>query len=57
MDRMKLLKSKDAGKDIGWDDTIQAWITEGYALLFSKLYSDSLSDKEIFDDILKSHTS
>lgn len=53
MDRYKIVKSKDAGKDIGWDETMKLWISSGCAKLFAELYTDEKSDKVLFNEIIK----
>jgi len=47
-DQAKFLWSKDAGKDVGWDETLKRWISEGHAKKFAEVYKDELSAKEIF---------
>ena len=52
MDRYKIVKSKDAGEDIGWETTMKLWIDSGNAKLFAELYSDEKTDKQIFNEII-----
>lgn len=53
IDRYKIVKSKDAGKDIGWEETMKLWISSGCAKLFAELYTDEKSDKVLFNEIIK----
>lgn len=52
MDRYKIIKSKDAGEDIGWEETMKLWIDSGNAKLFAELYTDQKSDKALFNEII-----
>lgn len=52
MDKRKYIKSKEAGKDIGWEATMKAWIDEGHAAIFAQVYSDELTANEIFKLII-----
>ena len=52
-DQMKWIKSKNAGKDVGWAKTLELWISEGYATLFAEAYKDDRSPKEIFKLIIE----
>jgi len=47
-----MVKSKDAGKDIGWEETMKIWIDSGNAKLFAELYTDEKSDKVLFNEII-----
>ena len=51
-DRMKFIKSKDVGRDIGWEAVLRMWVDEGHAKRFSEVYDDTHTDKQIFDKIL-----
>jgi hypothetical protein len=51
MDKFKLIRSKDAGQDMGWDWTLKAWIDEGHAKTFAEFYSDEKKANEIFNQI------
>ena len=52
VDRMKLLWSKDLGKDIGWEEAFKKWVEEGNAKKFASVYSDDKSEKHIFQEII-----
>ena len=52
IDRVKLLWSKDQGRDVGWEYSLQRWIDDGNAKKFSDAYSDTKSEKEIFEEII-----
>ena len=52
IDRYKWIKSKDAGKDVGWEFALQNWVEEGNAAKFAEVYDDKKSDKEIFKEII-----
>jgi hypothetical protein len=52
IDRLKLIKSKDKGFDVGWDQAFQDWINDGDSKKFAELYDEKKSDKEIFDTII-----
>ena len=54
VDRMKLLWSKDEGKDIGWDVALQRWVESGNAKKFAEAYADTKSEKDIFKEIIGS---
>lgn len=41
-------ESKREGKDIGWDETINRWVNEGYAARYSNVYQEGLSFKELY---------
>jgi len=52
IDRMKLIWSKDQGKDVGWEYSLQKWVEDGNAKRFSEAYTDDKSEKEIFKEII-----
>jgi hypothetical protein len=52
MDKFKFIRSKDAGKDIGWEVTMQMWIEEGHAKKFAEVYDDKKSVRDIFRQII-----
>ena len=47
-DKYKFQESEKEGKDIGWDQTIARWMSNGYATKFSRMYDDKKSSSEIF---------
>jgi hypothetical protein len=51
MDKFKLLRSRDAGNDIGWETTMRVWVDEGHAEKFSKHYGDDKKVNAIFDEM------
>jgi hypothetical protein len=56
VDRMKLIWSKDAGNDIGWDVALQKWVDSGNAVKFAESYTDTKPEKEIFKEIISKPT-
>jgi len=52
IDRYKWIKSKDAGKDVGWEFALQNWVEDGNAAKFAELYTDEKPEKEIFKEII-----
>ena len=52
VDRMKLIWSKDQGKDVGWEYALQRWVEDGNAVKFAAAYTDEKSEKEIFKEII-----
>ena len=53
IDKLKFIKSKEAGKDVGWEIAFNAWITEGHAERFSKAYEEKKSVKKIFEQTVE----
>jgi hypothetical protein len=53
VDKVKFIWSKEAGKDIGWEQALKQWVDDGYATTFSQIYSDQKSSKEIFKAIIE----
>lgn len=53
IDKLKFIKSQEAGKDVGWDIAFRAWIDEGHAERFSKVYDESKSIKNIFNNTIR----
>lgn len=51
MDKFKFIRSKDSGKDIGWDDTMRMWLDEGHAKRFAEAYSDDKNVNQIFKEM------
>ncbi len=48
-DRHKFEQSEKAGADIGWQKTMELWVSEGYATYFAEAYSEERSSKEIYN--------
>ena len=47
-DKAKFLWSKDGGQDLGWDETMKRWITDGHAKRFAEVYKEDMPPKEVF---------
>ena len=45
---MKFLRSRELGHDIGWQGAAEAWVAEGYAAAFSKVYDVYLTPLEVY---------
>jgi hypothetical protein len=52
VDRWKFIKSKDAGRDIGWEDALRTWTEDGYAEKFAEAYDDKKTEKNVFKQIV-----
>lgn len=50
-DKFKLIRSKDAGGDIGWDLALRLWVDEGHAKTFAEFYADDKNVNEIFNQM------
>jgi hypothetical protein len=51
VEKYKFIRSKDEGKDIGWNNALQEWSDKGYAAKFAEIYNEDLSITEIFNKI------
>lgn len=52
-DRFKMERSSKDGHDIGWDNTLKLWVSEGHAERFAEAYDDKKSVKDIYRDTMK----
>jgi hypothetical protein len=52
VDRLKLLWSKDLGKDVGWEYALQRWVDDGNAVKFAEFYTEEKHEKDIFKEII-----
>lgn len=52
IDKFKFIRSKDAGKDVGWEMALKMWVDEGLALKFADAYEDKKSVRDIFRKII-----
>jgi len=52
VDKFKLIWSKDAGEDIGWESALRMWMDHGNAVKFAEIYDDKKSVREIFRQII-----
>ena len=52
-DKFKIERSTKVGRDIGWDETLQLWVSESHAERFAKAYSDDKSVRDIYRDTMK----
>lgn len=52
IDKFKFIRSKDAGKDVGWETALKMWVDEGLALKFADAYEDKKSVRDIFRKII-----
>lgn len=41
-------KNKGIAEDIGWEKATELWVTSGNAKIFSEVYTEDLSAKEIY---------
>lgn len=52
LDKRKFIKSKEVGYDVGWKDTMEAWVSEGHAKLFADFYTETRTANQIFNMIM-----
>jgi hypothetical protein len=55
IEKLKYIRSKDAGSDIGMNKTLEIWIGEGYAAAFAKVYDqeEELTIHKLFTKVLE----
>jgi len=56
IERFKFEKSRELGKDIGWDGAFKDWIELGYATKFAKLYDEEKSVAKLYKEIREEET-
>ena len=48
IEKFKWEVSEKEQKDIGWEESIMKWTSDGYAKKFAEIYNEDLSVKEIY---------
>ena len=55
-DKAKFEWSDKDKKDIGWEETLKRWVSNGFAAKFAEVYSDDKSVRDIYRDVMKQKT-
>lgn len=52
VEMFKYEKSKQKGRDIGWEEAHKEWVSEGYAQKFAEVYKDGMKHHELYSLIM-----
>jgi len=55
VDKYKIEKSKEEGKDIGWERALHLWVEEGYAKTFADVYEEDIKFSVLYKKIMAIH--